>query len=142
MIKAGDYWTEADIKASKQRIKDELDQRQQQGGPEARQQMILDRLKEFESSQKPKELLDLFIYLVSALVNHSRFPFLNPSRYEKRVFLMWKKSCCTGLPQPGGFCVAGVMTLRPLRSPNMPHDLCSPATSEHAIHSCFFLKRS
>jgi hypothetical protein len=83
MIKAGDYWTEAEINASKQRIKEELDQRQNQGGPEARQQLILDRLKHYEASEKPEELLDLFIYLVSALVHHSRYPYLTPSRYER-----------------------------------------------------------
>ncbi len=83
MLKAGEYWTEAEINASKHRIKDELDQRQNQGGPEARQQLILDRLKEYESSQNPDQLLDLFVYLVSALVHHSRYPFLNPSRYDK-----------------------------------------------------------
>lgn len=83
MIKAGDYWTEAEINASKQRIKDELDQRQEQGGPEARQQLILDRLKQYEPSEKPEELLDLFVYLVSALVHHSRYPFLTQSRYER-----------------------------------------------------------
>lgn len=83
MIKAGDYWTEAEINASKQRIKEELDQRQNQGGPEARQQMILDRLKQYEASERPEELLDLFVYLVSALVHHSRYPFLTPSRYER-----------------------------------------------------------
>jgi hypothetical protein len=83
MTKAGEYWTEAAINASKQRIKDELDQRQSVGGPEARQQLILDRLKEYEASEKPEELLDLFVYLVSALVHHSRYPFLTSSRYEK-----------------------------------------------------------
>jgi hypothetical protein len=83
VIKAGDYWTEAQINASKQRIKEELDQRQNQGGPEARQQLILDRLKQFEASEKPEDLLDLFVYLVSALVHHSRYPFLTASRYEK-----------------------------------------------------------
>lgn len=83
MIKSGDYWTEAEINASKQRIKEELDLRQTQGGPEARQQLILDRLKEYEASERNEDLLDLFVYLVSALVHHSRHPFLNPSRYER-----------------------------------------------------------
>ncbi|WP_141733142.1 hypothetical protein [Oligoflexus tunisiensis] len=83
MMKSGDYWTEAEINASKQRIKDELDQRQNLAGPEARQQLILDRLKEYEGSEKSAELLDLFVYLVSALVHHSRFPFLTQSRYER-----------------------------------------------------------
>jgi hypothetical protein len=83
MIKAGEYWTEAEINVSKQRIKEELDQRQNQGGPAARQQLILDRLKQYEASEKRADLLDLFVYLVSALVHHSRYPFLTASRYER-----------------------------------------------------------
>ena len=82
-------WNEKSIERCKQRIKAELTSIEQNKGMDARKEYLLNKIRWLETSaSNAKELLDLYVYLMSLLVLDSRLNFLTPARVTKTVDLV------------------------------------------------------
>ena len=83
-------WQIKNIDEAKRRIKAQLDSIQEKAGERQRFQAIQQGIRQLESSTEPKDLLDLYVYIVSALVHHKNFGGLNPSQIRKMTSLAYQ----------------------------------------------------
>lgn len=86
MLKTKYSWTEKKINTRKKEIKHELDEIENERGSDYRVEFIAKKIKSLEDSAfESNAQLDLFIYIVSYLVAHSKKSFLSQSQVKKAI---------------------------------------------------------
>ena len=82
-------WNNKNIDLVKAEVKSQLDSVEAESGPKARFAKIISCIRAREASTSPHELLELYVYIVSALIHHKKWGGLSDSQIKKMLGLAY-----------------------------------------------------
>ena len=82
-------WHIRDISETKKSIKSQLDEIYKKSGKKGRLEEIVQGIRKYENSSSSKEMLKLYIYIVSALVHQTKYGGFNKPQIKKLVDLAY-----------------------------------------------------